>query len=75
MNKVKIKICGLTRDEDVKSAVEAGVDAVGFVFTKSPRQISIETAVRLVRQVPTDVLRIGLFWIRTARKLIMFCAL
>ena len=61
MNHVKIKICGLTRVEDVKSAVQAGVDAVGFVFTKSPRRISAETAVQLVSHVPANVMRIGLF--------------
>jgi phosphoribosylanthranilate isomerase len=61
MNQVKIKICGLTRDEDVKSAIAVGTDAVGFVFTKSPRRISIDTAVRLVGHVPNNVLRIGLF--------------
>ncbi len=61
MSTVRIKICGLTRTEDVKSAIEAGADAVGFVFTKSPRRISVETAIRLVDYVPGDVLRVGLF--------------
>ena len=58
---VKIKICGLTRDEDVRSAIAAGADAVGFVFTDSPRRISIDTAIRLMSYVPEDVLRVGLF--------------
>ncbi|MCP4045311.1 MAG: phosphoribosylanthranilate isomerase [Gammaproteobacteria bacterium] len=61
MSTVRIKICGLTRVEDVKSAIEAGADAVGFVFTKSPRRISVETAIRLVDYVSGDVLRVGLF--------------
>jgi phosphoribosylanthranilate isomerase len=61
MKRVKIKICGLTRDEDVKAAVAAGADAVGFVFTASPRRISIDTAIRLCSYVPTGVLRVGLF--------------
>lgn len=61
MNRVKVKICGLTRDEDVKVAVAAGADAVGFVFTASPRRISIETAIRLSNYVPKGVLRVGLF--------------
>ena len=61
MNKTIVKICGLTREEDVKSAVAAGVDAVGFVFTDSPRRISIDTAIRLIDYVPKGILRVGLF--------------
>jgi phosphoribosylanthranilate isomerase len=61
MSRVRIKICGLTRVEDVKFAIEAGADAVGFVFTKSPRRISAETAIGLVNYVPKGVLRVGLF--------------
>jgi len=59
--RVKVKICGLTRDEDVKAAVQAGADAVGFVFTASPRRISVDTAIRLSSYVPAGVLRVGLF--------------
>jgi len=61
MNLVKIKICGLTRSEDVKTVVAAGADAVGFVFTASPRRISAEQAIRLSAHVPDGVLRVGLF--------------
>ena len=61
MSSIKVKICGLTRDEDVKAAVAAGADAIGFVFTASPRRISIDTAIRLSSYVPEGVLRVGLF--------------
>jgi phosphoribosylanthranilate isomerase len=61
LNTVKVKICGLTRAEDVKAAVTAGADVIGFVFTKSPRRISINTAIRLSGYVPNGVLRVGLF--------------
>lgn len=61
MSRVRVKICGLTRVEDVESVIEAGADAVGFVFTRSPRRISAETAVALVNYVPKGVLRVGLF--------------
>ncbi len=61
MNRVKIKICGLTRAEDVKTAIVAGADAIGFVFTASPRRIDIDTAIRLCAYVPEGVLRVGLF--------------
>lgn len=61
MSRVKIKICGLTRTEDVQAAVKAGADAVGFVFTASSRRISINDAIRLCSYVPDTVLRVGLF--------------
>lgn len=61
MNQVKIKICGLTQVEDVKTVVATGVDAVGFVFTTSPRRISAQKAVQLSRHIPAGVLRVGLF--------------
>ena len=61
MSRIRIKICGLTRDEDVRVAVASGADAIGFVFTESPRRISIETAIRLCGYVPEGVLRVGLF--------------
>lgn len=61
MKKVRIKICGLTRSEDVKAAVSAGADAIGFVFTASPRRISINVANQLSGYVPRGVLRVGLF--------------
>ena len=61
MKRVKIKICGLTRVEDVQAAVEAGADAIGFVFTVSTRRISIDKAIELSAYVPGGVLRVGLF--------------
>lgn len=61
MSRVRIKICGLTREEDVKAAVAAGVDALGFVFTQSPRRITSDTARHLLDYVPDGVLRVGLF--------------
>ena len=61
MNRVQVKICGLTRVEDVKAAVACGADALGFVFTKSPRRISVNTAIRLSGYVPESILRVGLF--------------
>ncbi len=44
-HRTRIKICGLTREEDVDAAVEAGADAVGFVlYARSPRHVSAERA-------------------------------
>jgi phosphoribosylanthranilate isomerase len=61
MNRTRIKICGLTRSEDVQFAVSCGVDAIGFVFAPSPRRISADAAARLAVEVPPGVLRVGLF--------------
>ncbi len=61
MSSVIVKICGLTREKDVEAAVSSGADAIGFVFTTSPRRISAETAVQLSARVPEGVLRVGLF--------------
>ncbi|GHU40629.1 N-(5'-phosphoribosyl)anthranilate isomerase [Betaproteobacteria bacterium] len=59
---VRIKICGLTRPEDVDAAVVAGADAVGFVFyPQSPRYVSPEQAAALMRRLPPFVLAVGLF--------------
>jgi phosphoribosylanthranilate isomerase len=46
-NKTKIKLCGLKNAKEVELACELGVWAVGFVFTKSPRQVGVKDAVRL----------------------------
>ena len=54
MNRVRVKICGITRKEDLLAASEAGADAVGFVVgvASSPRNLSLAEAERLIRQVP-----------------------
>ncbi len=58
----RIKVCGLTRVEDVQAAVAAGVDAIGLVFyPDSPRHVSIEQAAALCRHVPPFVTIVGLF--------------
>ncbi|MFJ1967516.1 phosphoribosylanthranilate isomerase [Streptomyces sp. NPDC087903] len=56
-----VKICGLKTERDVDSAVAAGADAVGFVFSASPRRIDATTAARLCRRVPEHVLTVGVF--------------
>ena len=62
MSVVRVKICGITRPEDVTASVQAGADALGFVFApRSKRCISAEQAVDLVRAVPAFVCRVGLF--------------
>jgi phosphoribosylanthranilate isomerase len=60
--RTRVKICGITRAEDVTSVVKSGADAIGFVFfPPSPRHVSIEQAEQLVKQVPAYVQTVGLF--------------
>lgn len=59
---VRVKICGITRLQDLHAACNAGADALGFVFyEKSPRKVSVETAAELVRALPPFVQSVGLF--------------
>jgi phosphoribosylanthranilate isomerase len=57
----KIKICGNTRATDVTVALELGVDLVGFIFTRSKRQITIGEGEVLAIQVPDQIGRVGVF--------------
>lgn len=58
----RVKICGLTRVEDVKASVASGADALGFVFYgPSPRAVTVEQAELLTRHVPAFVSVVGLF--------------
>ncbi len=60
--RTRIKICGLTREADVDEAVQAGADAVGFVFyARSPRRVSVARAGELARRLPAFVTPVGLF--------------
>ncbi len=57
-----VKICGMTNLQDALVAVEAGADAVGFVFyEKSPRNVSVETAREVIRELPERVEKVGVF--------------
>ena len=61
-HRTRIKICGLTRTEDVKAVVDAGADAIGFVFyANSPRYVTPDTAARLMARIPPFVATVGLF--------------
>ena len=59
---VRVKICGITRLQDLHAACAAGADALGFVFyEKSPRNVPVETAATLLRAMPPFVQSVGLF--------------
>ncbi len=60
--RTRAKICGITRIEDIHSAVNAGVDAIGFVFyAPSPRSVTIQQAQELAKHIPAYVQIVGLF--------------
>lgn len=59
--RVRVKICGLTRPADVAAAVVAGASYVGFVFfEKSPRHLSLAAARALALEVPPGVVKVAL---------------
>ena len=57
----KVKICGLSTKEAVKTAVSAGADYIGFVFAPSKRQVTLEQAAELAKIIPTNVNKVGVF--------------
>ena len=60
--RTRAKICGITRIEDIHSAVHAGVDAIGFVFyAPSPRYVTFAQAQQLAHHIPAYVQLVGLF--------------
>ncbi|MEH7451061.1 MULTISPECIES: phosphoribosylanthranilate isomerase [Bacillaceae] len=58
---MKVKICGITDLKTAKCAINAGADAIGFVFAESKRQIEISEAKKIIELLPDSVLKIGVF--------------
>ncbi|MBX9819035.1 MAG: phosphoribosylanthranilate isomerase [Burkholderiaceae bacterium] len=74
--RTRIKICGLTREEDVDAVVAAGADAVGFVlYAKSPRAVTPERAAELAMRLPPFVTPVLLFVNATATEIGAACAI
>lgn len=57
----KVKICGLSTKETVKTAVSVGADYIGFVFAPSKRQVTLDQAAELAELIPVDVKKVGVF--------------
>jgi phosphoribosylanthranilate isomerase len=59
---VKVKICGITSAPDAMASIEAGADALGFMFyDQSPRHVSVPAAAAIIRELPPFVMKVGVF--------------
>ncbi|WP_179884748.1 phosphoribosylanthranilate isomerase [Bacillus sp. AFS015802] len=65
----KVKVCGIRREEEARWAIEAGADAVGFVFADSKRRIDVESAARISASLPAHIWKIGVFVNESKEKL------
>jgi len=71
---MRTKICGITSYEDAMNAIEAGADALGFVFyEKSPRYISVEDAQKIIQKLPPFVEKVALFVNETPQSINVAC--
>jgi phosphoribosylanthranilate isomerase len=60
---VRVKICGITNPTDARLAVEAGADALGFIFVENtPRFVTPEQVAPIIRHLPPFVTPVGVFW-------------
>lgn len=67
---IRIKICGITSQEDAQAAVEAGADALGFIFAKeTPRYIEPDAAAAIAAQLPPFITTVGVFIGRTPEEI------
>ena len=72
----RVKICGVTRPQDVRLVARAGVDAIGFQMSMGPRKITPAQAKRLVKLVPPLITPVGVFVneaLSSVKRLIKLC--
>src|SRR5829696_2155954 len=59
----RVKVCGITNVDDARLCVEAGADALGFIFVENtPRFVTPEVVAAIVRELPPFVTPVGVFW-------------
>jgi phosphoribosylanthranilate isomerase len=68
-NSVWVKICGTTNLDDAQAAIEAGADAIGFVFAESPRRVDPGTSAEIAHRLPDDVEKVGVFVNESAERI------
>jgi phosphoribosylanthranilate isomerase len=74
ISRTRIKICGLTREQDIDTAVAAGVDAIGFVmYAPSPRAVTVERGAELALRLPAFVTPVLLFVNETPEAIAQAC--
>lgn len=75
MRHVKVKVCGITREEDLEMVCNMGVDAVGFVVNvpSSPRNLSVEKAKQLIKRVPIFVKSVLVIVPQSEEEILNFC--
>lgn len=65
---IRVKICGITNVDDALFAAESGADAIGLIFSSSPRQVDIQTAQTVVKEIPPFLTSVGVFADEPAEK-------
>ncbi|WP_282171912.1 phosphoribosylanthranilate isomerase [Cytobacillus firmus] len=58
---MKVKVCGISDISTALSAIDSGADALGFVFAESKRKITPEAAGEIIKELPRDFLKVGVF--------------
>jgi phosphoribosylanthranilate isomerase len=67
---MNVKVCGITNLRDARACLEAGADAIGFIFAESPRRVSVKQVRNVVDALPCYMMRVGVFVDETASRIL-----